>query len=325
MKMLDCTLRDGGYYNNWEFDINLANLYLKVMEKSQIHALEVGFRSPPNKPAGVFAHTSDEFIENNLFRPNIEYFAVMANTSEMNSELIKQLFNYSDRSSVNLVRAATHFKDVDLGERISKDLKNLGYTVSINLMQAANKTFDEIRHASEKIESWKSVDILYLADSLGGMNHDVVNYAYKAIREGWNGPTGFHGHNNKGQSLNNSLEAVDIGVDWIDGTILGMGRGAGNTETEYLLGELNKRGFGEFKLEGVYELALTKFFSLKKHYDWGPSLPYYLAAEYDIHPIYIQKMLTSNCPMDTVLKSIFYLKNKETNFFNKNLFEESIK
>ena len=73
------------------------------------------------------------------------------------------------------------------------------------------------------------------------MNHDSVNYSFKAIKEGWDGLTGFHGHNNKGTALDNSLEAIDIGVDWLDSTILGMGRGPGNTETEYLLHELNKR------------------------------------------------------------------------------------
>ncbi len=190
-------------------------------------------------------------------------------------------------------------------------------------MQAADKSFDEIKYASEKLEGWHAVDVLYLADSLGGMNHDTVNYAYKAIRAGWSGLTGFHGHNNKGQSLNNSLEAVDIGVDWIDGTMLGMGRGAGNTETEYLLGELNKRGFGEFELDGVYGLALGKFYDMKNHYGWGPSLPYYLSAEYGIHPTYIQTMLSGDHSMKTVLKAIVRLKGNSS--FNQKLFEESLK
>lgn len=324
MIALDCTCRDGGYYNNWEFDIELVNTYLITMEKSRIHAVEIGFRSPPDKQVGRFAKVTDEFIEDNLYVPNIDYFGVMVNTSEMNSKLIKKLFKYVDKSPINLVRAATHFKDLDTAEQVCKDFKNLGYTVCCNLMQAADKSFDEIKTGAEKIEEWKSVDVLYLADSLGGMNHDTVNYAYKAIKAGWSGLTGFHGHNNKGQALDNSLEAVDIGVDWVDGTILGMGRGPGNTETEYLLGELNKRGFGEFKLKDVYKLVLNRFFPLKRGYEWGPSLLYYLAAEYNIHPIYIQRMLSDNCSMNDILTAIFYLKNEKSNSFNKDLFEEAV-
>lgn len=320
MIALDCTFRDGGYYNNWEFDLKLANKYLKAMEKSKIHAVEVGFRSPPDRPADIFAKVSDEFIEDSLYIPNIEYFGVMVNTGLMNSDLIKQLFKYADESPINLVRAATHFKEIDLAEIICKDLKNLGYTVACNLMQATTRGIDEIEHTASRIESWNSVDVLYIADSLGGMNHDVVNYVYKAVKEHWTGLTGFHGHNNKGQSLNNTLEAIDIGVDWVDGTMLGMGRGPGNTETEYLLAELNKRDFGGFKLDPVYELVLNEFLSLKRNYGWGPSLAYYLAAEYNIHPIYIQRMTDE----DDTLKAIYYLRDREATSFDENLLKESL-
>jgi len=324
MIVVDCTLRDGGYHNNWEFDIDLANGYLSIMEKSKVDAVEVGFRSPVNKAGAAFANVTDEFIEDHLDKPNIKYFGVMINTVKMNSKIIKQIFRHSDESPINFVRAATHFKDVDLAESVCKDLKNLGYTVCCNLMQAAGRSFDEISQVSKKIESWKSVDVLYLADSLGGMNHDDINYSYKAIKSEWNGLTGFHGHNNKGQALNNSLEAVDVGVDWIDATILGMGRGPGNTELEYLIGELNKRGFGEYLLDDIYKLALGKFSHLKELFKWGPSLLYYLAAEYNVHPVYIQRMLSDHYTKNSILIFISYLKNKNSNMFNNELLRETV-
>jgi 4-hydroxy 2-oxovalerate aldolase len=154
------------------------------------------------------------------------------------------------------------------------------------------------------------------------MDHDTVNYAFKAIREGWDGPVGFHGHNNKGQALDNTLEAVDIGVDWIDSTMMGMGRGPGNTETEYLLNELNKRNF-EFELDPVYELAMQYFYEMKDKYKWGPSLPYYLSAEYNIHPTYVQTIL-SKYAYQTALKAINYLKDRESNSFNNELLKEAL-
>lgn len=325
MIALDCTVRDGGYYNKWQFTIELVNNYLSVMETSQINAVEIGFRSAATKQLGKFTEVTDVFIEENLYIPNIDYFGVMINTSEFINTPIKKLFSYEDLSPINLVRVATHFKDINLAESICKDLKSLGYTVCCNLMQAADKSFDEIATAAETIEGWQVVDVLYIADSLGGMNHDSVNYAYKALRSCWSGQTGFHGHNNKGQALDNSLEAVDIGVDWIDCTILGMGRGPGNTETEYLLSELNNRGFGEFGLEGIYNLVLKDFTTLKQRYEWGPSLLYYLAAEYSIHPIYIQNMQTAGYSSLTTLHAINYLKDKDTNSFNNNLYKEALK
>ena len=321
---LDCTMRDGGYYPEWRFDLKLVNKYLKVMEQSKINAVEIGFRNP-SKSNKTFANITDNFIRDNLYIPNIEYFGVMIDTAKTPFKTIKNIFSYVDKSPINLVRAATHFKDIDLGKNVCKELKNLGYIVTCNLMQAAGRSYEEIRDAAKKIERWNVVDVLYLADSLGGMDHDSVNYSFKAIKEGWSGLIGFHGHNNKGQALDNSLEVVDIGVDWIDSTILGMGRGPGNTETEYLLGELNKRGFGEYNLEDIYKLVLNEFFLLQKQYGWGPSLLYYLTAEYNIHPIYIQKMLSNKYHMNSILSAIFYLKDVESMFYNEDLFKESLK
>jgi 4-hydroxy 2-oxovalerate aldolase len=317
---LDCTMRDGGYYPEWKFDLNLVNTYLKTMEESKINAIEIGFRTQSKQE---FANVTDEFIVNNLYIPNVEYFGVMVNASDMTPKIIKESFTYADKSPINLVRMTLHFKYIDSGESICKELKNLGYTITCNLMQAADKSFEEIRDGAKKIEEWNVVDILYLADSLGGMDHDSVNYSFKAIKEGWSGLTGFHAHNNKGRALDNSIEAVDIGIDWIDSTILGMGRGPGNTETEYLLGELNKRGFGEFKLESIYKLVLNEFLLLQKQHGWGPSLLYYLAAEYNIHPTYIQKMLLC-CSMDKILDGLSYLRDRESSFFDDNLFKELV-
>jgi len=320
--VLDATFRDGGYYNQWQFNLELANDYLSVMENVGIDAIEIGFRNP-FKREGTFANVTDSFIRNELYKPNVEYFGVMIDTNTTPPKTIKTLFSYADESPINLVRTATHFKDIHIGEDVCKELKYLGYTVTCNLMQAADKSYEEIKDGAKKIEKWNVVDILYLADSLGGMNHDSVNYSFKAIKEGWSGLTGFHGHNNKSQALSNSLEAIDIGIDWIDATVLGMGRGPGNTEMEYLLHELNKRNF-EFETDLIFDLVLNKFYPLKKTYDWGSSLPYYLSAEYNIHPIYIQKMLLDQYPTNKVLKAIFYLRNIDARSFDQELFEEAL-
>ena len=122
---LDATFRDGGYYNNWNFDIDLANEYLKVMEISKINAVEIGFRSPSRKDIGLFANVTDFFIEDKLYIPKIDYFGVMINSSEFDYDLANELFVYCDRSPINLVRSATHFSKVDSAEIILKYIKFL--------------------------------------------------------------------------------------------------------------------------------------------------------------------------------------------------------
>jgi 4-hydroxy 2-oxovalerate aldolase len=320
--ILDATFRDGGYYTGWNFESDLVRDYLKAMSESKINAVEFGFRSPPGKEIGRFAKVTDFFIESDFEIPEFDYFGVMINSSEYDISSIKKMFCECRESPINLVRSATHFSKIDEAEILLRQLKWSGYTVCLNLMQAADKSYDEIKAAAEKVEKWGTVDVLYLADSLGGMNHDTVNYAFNALREGWSGPVGFHGHNNKSNALDNTLEAVDIGIDWVDSTMLGMGRGPGNTETEYLLYELNKRGFGEFNLEPIYELSLRYFHKLKEQYKWGPSLLYFLTAEYSIHPTYVQFMLSQNYDLVLVLKIINVLKEMESNSFKKELVEE---
>lgn len=324
MIALDATFRDGGYQNNFNFPIDLANHYLKVMEASKIDAIEIGFRYPLEKNVGTFGKVTDEFINENLYIPNVQYFGVMINAADITEDNIKVLFKRKEQSPINMVRVAIHFKDVPRFRFIFDYLKEMGYFVTCNLMQAADKSYDELRDTAELVNSWNNSDILYLADSLGSMSLYNIDYAFEAINEGWKGPTGFHGHNNKGQGLSNSIEALDIGVQWVDGTIMGMGRGAGNTETEYLLNELNKRNY-EYELEHIYKLALTYFYPLKQKYNWGPSLPYYLAAEYNIHPTYIQTIMgDTDISMGIMLDILEYLKHFKSNSFNMNLLREAV-
>ena len=105
-KILDCTFRDGGYYNNWDFDKELVKKYLKVMPKV-VDAIEIGFRSVGKNN---FANVTDDFD-----RPAIEHFGVMINTGEEMPP-----FHYADKSPFDFVRVATHFKDLDQGENRCK-------------------------------------------------------------------------------------------------------------------------------------------------------------------------------------------------------------
>jgi 4-hydroxy 2-oxovalerate aldolase len=322
MIALECSLRDGGYVNNWNFADNLVSSYLETIKKSGIQALEIGFRNPPEKIKGEYSNITDEIIINNNLNPNIKLFGVMINTSDYTPEYIDMLFKRSIDSPINMVRLATHFKDISKAEELCKKLYNLNYFICINLMQVADKSIEEIKNSAKKINRWKTINVLYLADSFGNMTTDHVKYAFDAVREEWNGPMGFHAHNNKNQALNNTLEAVDLGVEYVDCTMSGIGRGPGNCETEYLLEELNKRGFGGYNSEPVYKLVLDQFYPLKKQYEWGSNLLYYLAAEYNIHPTYIQIMMSMNL---NIIDSYEILKNlKNKNSFDKKLLESFI-
>ncbi len=246
--ILDCTLRDGGYYNNWDFEPDIVKRYLQSMQTASIDIVEIGFRSLPKSIfMGPYYYCKDEFIES-LDLPSDSIIGVMINCKEFfvekdkSNNLVKKLFRKADDSQIGLVRIAVSFNRALEAESIAYELKMKGYQVAINLMQAQNKKEDEYSELAEKIAIWGTLDVLYFADSLGNMLPEEVAMVSTTLNKSWKGKLGIHAHNNKNLALINTITAVKNGVTWCDSTVTGMGRGAGNTSTESLLMEMNHNG-----------------------------------------------------------------------------------
>jgi 4-hydroxy 2-oxovalerate aldolase len=300
LTVLDCTFRDGGYYNNWDFKPKLVRAYLDAVAAAHVDVVEIAFRAnPAGQFCGPYAYGTDEFLRKLPISKAIA-LCVMADAKDLikseqqQAGAVRRTFAAKSESPVSMVRIATHFDELSHCESLVATLKELGYVVGLNLMQSTQQGDAAIALASAQIESWKSVDVLYFADSLGDMVPAGVRKMVGLLRSSWTGPLGMHAHDNKGIALLNSLEAIDQGVTWIDSTMLGMGRGAGNTKTEHLLIELAARGYAEYDPRALFQVVLEDFGALQKEYQWGSTLLYYLAAEYAIHPTYVQKMMGLN-------------------------------
>lgn len=290
-KVLDCTFRDGGYYNRWDFDLNLADKYLSAVQSAGVDAIEIGFRFSP-KPTfyGPFAYSSDAFLRS-LNLPEDIPVGVMVNGSDFADQFTDDMFDTCTNSPIDRVRIAIHFDRINQCEVPAMKLKKLGYEVGVNLMQAGGKSDQQIKDACKFISDW-GVDFLYFADSLGDMSPSDIKHTLELMQSVWDGPLGFHGHDNKGQALSNTMAAIEAGATWVDSTMLGMGRGAGNTRTEYLLTELQAQGL-PYAPESLFVLVLEDFTKLQDKYGWGSNLLYYLSAMNGIHPTYIQEMTSS--------------------------------
>jgi len=299
IKILDCTLRDGGYYNKWDFDNSLVRKYLHAINDANVDIIELGLRNfPQDEFLGAFAYTTDNYISTLNIDKSISVGVMIDASSILSSNLsiedaINSLFQAKEKSRVDLVRIATHFNCIEQCKEIAEALKKLGYMVGLNLMQPHAIANQELSKAAELIQRWNVVDVLYFADSLGGMNGSDVARILSALKSGWKGDIGFHAHNNKGLAVSNILTAIEYGAIWIDSTILGMGRGAGNAQTENLLLELEGYQLG-YHANALFDLVLSEFIPLQNHYHWGESLLYSLAAKHNIHPTYIQEMMADN-------------------------------
>jgi len=296
MKLLDCTLRDGGYYTNWDFDHDLVELYLKSMEDASIDVIEIGFRSPPKKTfMGPYVYSLDDHLES-IPLPKDILIGVMINAKEYLKapdgpvEMIKKLFQPCDKSPVGLVRIAINFDQVLEAEVLANELKQLGYEVGLNMMQSHGKEEEQYKQTAMRITKWGSVDVLYFADSLGNMSPPHIKNISKILLSEWQGPLGIHTHNNKDLALINSLTALDEGVTWCDATITGMGRGAGNVSTEALLMETSHLGLHSGNAQKLIS-CLNKFNILKLKHNWGANPYYHYAANHNIHPTFVQFLL----------------------------------
>jgi 4-hydroxy 2-oxovalerate aldolase len=206
---------------------------------------------------------------------------------------LERLFSPAEDSPVDLVRVACHFDEFESVLPASQWLKQQGYSVGFNLMQISERSLAEIRKLAETVSGYP-LDVLYFADSLGSMDKDTIENVVGALRTGWEGDLGIHTHDNMSKALANSISALDINVTWVDGTVLGMGRGPGNVKTEYLALEVESRRDSKCNITPLLGLIHKSFGPLKDQYKWGSNPYYYLAGKYAIHPSYIQEMLSDS-------------------------------
>jgi 4-hydroxy 2-oxovalerate aldolase len=297
--LLDCTLRDGGYHNDWDFPVDLIEEYLRAMVAVSVDFVELGFRSlEADGFRGGCAYTTDGFIRH-LDVPTGLTLGVMVNTGELNRHesgveaAIDALFTPADDSPVTLVRLASHFVEVDAALAACNRLHELGYLVGVNLMQIADRTDEEIEEVARRAAA-EPPDVLYFADSLGGMDAVQTSRIIEVLRRKWTGPLGIHTHDNMGRALVNSLQAMEDGVTWIDATVTGMGRGPGNAKTEQLVIEVAERRHTRLDIAPLLSLVEHRFRPMQAKYGWGTNTYYYLAGKYGIHPTYVQAMLADS-------------------------------
>lgn len=307
IKHLDCTLRDGGYYNDWDFSRSLLYDYFRAMTSIGVDIVEVGLRSLKNEGfKGGHAFSTDAFIRE-LEIPDGQSISVMINANELicnrpYEEVLGELFPYSaDNSPVDIVRIASHVSEFSEMAGPTAWLRGRGYQVALNLMQIAELNEQEIQDLA-RLASGYSIDVLYFADSAGGMDPSRVIQVVEALRSGWEGEIGIHTHDNLGLALSNTLAAIGAGVTWVDSTVTGMGRGPGNALTEELVIELGERVGREVNLIPLLNLIREHFRPMQIECGWGTNPFYYLAGKYGIHPSYIQDMLsdTRYMPEDIV-------------------------
>lgn len=279
IKILDCTLRDGGYYTNWDFGKDLIEKYFENIDNLPIDFIEVGYRSSlKDKYLGEYFYLPLTTIQS-IKKYTSKKIAIMINAKEFHDIFLQELL-IDVKPYVSLIRIATDPKEIEFSIKLAKQIKSLGFDVALNVMYVSkietnHSLFDFLGDINE------CVDILNLVDSYGSIYPGKLKDLITKVQTKTNIPLGYHGHNNLELAFINAIQALECGVKYIDSTILGMGRGAGNLKTELFLIYLHSKQNINLDLNALGELT-ELFLPLQTKHKWGTNLAYMVSGIYSL-------------------------------------------
>jgi len=323
-EILDCTIRDGGYVNNWEFDTKLVREVYRALSKSGVEFVEIGFRGTEKhfdrNKYGLWRFTSEEHIRevtNNIVGAKL---SLMADYGKVESDD----FCDANDSVVDLVRIAVHKDNLKGAINLLEQIKEKGYEVSLNAMGYANYSESERKDLVDLLKT-AELDYVYIADSYGSLFPGQIMPLFEPLLNIPDIKVGFHPHNSLQMAFANALEAIRCGVHIIDSTIYGMGRAAGNLPTEIIISFLEKHGSDRYNSIPVLNVIDSYFVSLHSGNKWGYQLPYMLSGMFQCHPNYAKSLIDhKEFTIEDIWKALNYIKQEETVGFSKTHLDELI-
>jgi len=283
IKVLDCTIRDGGLINNHDFDHRFVKEVYKAISKSGVDYMEMGYKNSKDlfspKEFGLWKFCDDDEISK--VTEGVESNAkisVMVDVGRVDLEDVKP----AKESPVDMIRVASYVKDIDKAIFMANHFDEKGYETTINIMAISKDQGTELDEALHQIEKESKIKVLYIVDSFGALyqeNIEKLVKRFKAIvktRE-----IGFHGHNHQQLAFSNTIEAIIHNANYLDGTVYGIGRAAGNCPLELLMGFLKNP---KFDIRPILDLISKEFIPLRKKIEWGYIIPYAIAGMMNEHP-----------------------------------------
>ena len=254
VKVLDCTIRDGGFENNFSFTIEDVKRALKTSSDVGYDYFEIGYLTNPElvkKDAGIWKNIPFDLVSEikNDVKPNCK-ISVMVDSWRYD---IKNLIPSSE-TDIDLIRVCSYEEQLDDSLEMCREIKRLGYEVSLNVICTSYIDIDSFVKVREKLLTEDFLDFLCFADSYGALTPDYVRKIITIFRNmNPNVLIGFHSHDNMSMSMANTITAIENGADMVDGTYTGIGRGGGNLRLELLTLYLSLNKGYQFNLNSLFE------------------------------------------------------------------------
>jgi 4-hydroxy 2-oxovalerate aldolase len=284
IKVLDCTIRDGGLMNDHQLDMEFVRAIYQTLTAAGIDYMEVGYKASKKifspDQFGSWKFCTEEDLRKIIAKDKTLKISVMADAerTDYHTDILPK-----NKSVIDMVRVATYIHQIPTAIEIIKDAHDKGYETTINIMAVSTVQENEIEEALG-ILGKTPVDVIYLVDSFGSFYSEQIQnlmqmYMKYAKAEGKH--VGIHTHNNQQLAYSNTITALIEGANFLDATIDGMGRGAGNCALELLLGFLHNP---KFHVRPILECLEKYVYPLKNKLNWGYQIPYMLTGQLNQHP-----------------------------------------
>lgn len=281
VKVLDCTVRDGGLMNRWRFDDGLVERLVTASRQAGSDYVELGYK------ASTAAFNPAEYGKWRFCREDVlRQFWAPSGGGVLTIMLDIGRFDPRDmvpasESVVGAVRVACYVHQVAEAVETTQILDRLGYETFVNIMAVSEADPSALDAALVQVGRESPARAVYVVDSYGNLTPRQTRGLIERYAGLSGKAVGFHGHNNLQLALANSLAAVDAGAAFLDASLAGMGRGAGNTPLELLLPQL---GTPLGRLSGLFSLLETDIPALRQDLKWGYEVPYIIAGLANQHP-----------------------------------------
>jgi 4-hydroxy 2-oxovalerate aldolase len=285
IKVLDCTIRDGGLMNNHQFDDRFAKAVYDACVAGGVDYLEIGYKSSRTNIVqgqhGKWKYCTEDDLRQLLGdNPSSLKISVMADAerTDYHTDILP-----SDKSVIDMVRVATYINQIPTALDMIKDANDKGYETTVNLMAISTVQERELDEALDLLAG-SEAQAIYLVDSFGALYSEQIHYLirkYLHYARGSGKEVGMHAHNNLQLAYANTVEAIVLGANYLDATMAGLGRGAGNCPLELLIGFLHNP---KFRLRPILECVQKHVEPMRSQLGWGFDLAYMMTGLLNQHP-----------------------------------------
>lgn len=285
IKVLDCTVRDGGLMNNHKFDDKLVKAVYQANVDAGVDYMEFGYKGSEKifsrDQFGPWKFSTEEELRKIVGDNDTGLkISVMADVDRTDYE--KDILP-KEQSVIDMVRVACYIHQIPAALDMVQDAHEKGYETTLNLMAVSTVQEHELDKALDLVAN-SSADAIYLVDSFGSLYSEQIDYLirkYMSYAEPSGKIVGMHAHNNQQLAYSNTVESIIQGANILDASMAGLGRGAGNCNMELLLGFLHNP---KYKLRPIIHCIQDYIEPMREELKWGFDIPYMITGQLNQHP-----------------------------------------